>query len=148
MLHLLNLLFYSSVRTENEDLIVHFNIHIDPAYINIQAKDLEAILSNEISVEESLFFRNLTIDTKSLEVQPSDVLPQVTSPIPPTTTISQIITQAPLPPRKCYPLQLEYCQKLQYNLTTYPNILNHKTLKDVSEDVITFRELVSLIDLF
>ncbi|XP_018562305.1 atrial natriuretic peptide-converting enzyme [Anoplophora glabripennis] len=128
--------------TENEDLIVHFNIHIDPAYVSIQAKDLEAILSNEISVEESLFFKNLTIDTKSLEVHPSNVLPQVTSTTPPTTTFSQIVTQTPPPPRKCHPLQLEYCRKLPYNLTTYPNILKHKTLKDVSEDVITFRELV------
>ncbi|KAJ8918592.1 hypothetical protein NQ315_013097 [Exocentrus adspersus] len=128
--------------TEDEDLIVHFNIHIDPSYVNIKAKDLEAILANEISVEESLFFRNLTIDGKSLEVLPSNVLPQVTSSTAPTTTFSVAITQKPPPPRKCHPLQLDYCQKLHYNVTTYPNILNHKSLKDVSDDVITFRELV------
>lgn len=67
----------SYFRTEDEDLIVHFDIKVDPTYVGIGAEDLEAILANEISVEESLFFRNLTIDANSLEVKPSDALPQV-----------------------------------------------------------------------
>lgn len=56
---------------------MHFDIKVDPTYVGIGAEDLEAILANEISVEESLFFRNLTIDANSLEVKPSDALPQV-----------------------------------------------------------------------
>lgn len=56
---------------------MHFDIKIDPSYRDIKAKDLEAILANEISVEESLFFSNLTIDASSLEVKPGDALPQV-----------------------------------------------------------------------
>lgn len=56
---------------------MHFDIKIDPSYKDIKAEDLEAILANEISVEESLFFSNLTIDASSLEVKPGDDLPQV-----------------------------------------------------------------------
>lgn len=56
---------------------MHFDIKIDPSYKDIKAEDLEAILANEISVEESLFFGNLTIDASSLEVKPGDALPQV-----------------------------------------------------------------------
>nr|XP_023018863.1 atrial natriuretic peptide-converting enzyme [Leptinotarsa decemlineata] len=85
--------------TEDKDLIVHFNIHIDPYYVNIKAKDLEAILANEISVEESLFFKNLTIDSTSLEVIPSDVLPRTGTTTNPTT-LSQAVTKAPDPPRR------------------------------------------------
>ncbi|XP_074041256.1 atrial natriuretic peptide-converting enzyme isoform X1 [Leptinotarsa decemlineata] len=129
--------------TEDKDLIVHFNIHIDPYYVNIKAKDLEAILANEISVEESLFFKNLTIDSTSLEVIPSDVLPRTGTTTNPTT-LSQAVTKAPDPPRRCFPLELEYCKKLSHNVTTYPNIFTHRDIREVKNDVISFRELVDV----
>ncbi|KAJ8984937.1 hypothetical protein NQ317_012187 [Molorchus minor] len=128
--------------TEDKDLIVHFNIHIDPSYVDIEAKDLEDILANEISVEESLFFRNITIDSKSLEVHPGDVLPVITTTPSTTTATSVPITHTPPPPRRCSPLGLEYCSRLSYNRTTYPNVLGHKNINDVKNDVITFRELM------
>uniref|UniRef100_A0A6P7FDN8 Atrial natriuretic peptide-converting enzyme n=1 Tax=Diabrotica virgifera virgifera TaxID=50390 RepID=A0A6P7FDN8_DIAVI len=126
--------------TEDKDLVVHFNIHINPYYLEIRAKDLEHILSNEISLAESLFFKNLTIDVKSVEVKPENEPPQVSS----TTVISvtEAITEKPEPPRRCFPLELDYCKKLGYNITTYPNIFRHWSIKDVKNDVISFRELV------
>ncbi|KAF7270354.1 hypothetical protein GWI33_016680 [Rhynchophorus ferrugineus] len=129
--------------TEEKDLIVHFDIKIDPSYVNIKAEDLESILANEISVEESLFFKNLTIDARSLEVQPGDALPQMYSTTTAEATVtSEVATQPPHVPRYCSTVQLKYCNKLDYNLTTYPNIFDHKSLKDVRDDVISFREIV------
>ncbi|CAH1156249.1 unnamed protein product [Phaedon cochleariae] len=125
---------------ENKDLIVHFNIHIDPYYVDITAKDLETILASEIAVQESLFFKNLTIDSESLDVQPSNALQQPTS--TEAFTVTQAVTQTPDPPRRCFPLELEYCKKSGYNVTTYPNIFRHRGIKDVRDDVIPFRELV------
>ncbi|CAG9761004.1 unnamed protein product [Ceutorhynchus assimilis] len=129
--------------TENKDLIVYFDIKIDPTYVEIKAEDLEAILSNEISVEESLFFKNLTIDVNSLEVKPSDDLPQTMTTTLPTTAMSDaVVTHSPYVPRKCAPLNLRYCNNLNYNVTTYPNYLGHRSIKEVRENVISFRELV------
>ncbi|KAL1498247.1 hypothetical protein ABEB36_009077 [Hypothenemus hampei] len=129
--------------TEDQDLIVHFDIKIDPTYVDIKAENLEAILANEISVEESLFFRNLTIDANSLEVKPVDALPQMITSTAETTAMSEaMVTFAPYVPRKCAPLSLRYCDNLGYNITTYPNVLGHRSVKEVRENVISFRELI------
>ncbi|VEN35817.1 unnamed protein product, partial [Callosobruchus maculatus] len=125
--------------TEGKDVIVHFNIHIDPTYVNIRAGDLESILAKEISLKESLFFRNLTIDVKSLVVKPSHVLPQ---PITSTEAATSPVTEKPEPPRVCSPLRFEYCNRMGYNVTTYPNIFKHRSIEDVLENSIPFRELV------
>jgi atrial natriuretic peptide-converting enzyme len=34
------------------------------------------------------------------------------------------------------------CQNLPYNVTSYPNILGHASLKDVQDEMIEFRELI------
>ncbi|XP_030768366.1 atrial natriuretic peptide-converting enzyme [Sitophilus oryzae] len=130
--------------TEDKDLIVHFDIKIDPSYVSIKAQNLESILANEISVEESLYFKNLTIDPKSLEVKPSDAIPQMytTTTADPTVLPDSIVTLSPHLPRSCTNLQLPYCNKLDYNKTTYPNFLGHKNIKEVTDDVIAFREIV------
>lgn len=128
-------------RTEGKDLVVHFNIHIDPTYVEIEAKDLEDILAGEIS-DKSLFFRNLTIDSSTLEVKESHVIPLPTSSSTTSRIITQAITQTPPPPRRCAPLEISYCSNLKYNVTTYPNMLGHRNAKEVQEDVISFRELV------
>ncbi|KAF5273845.1 hypothetical protein FQA39_LY00960 [Lamprigera yunnana] len=128
--------------TEGKDLVVHFNVHIDPTYVSVAAKDVEKILFDEIKAE-STFFRNLTIDSSTLEVKESHVY---SLPTPSTTTIKiipqMITTQKPLPPRACSPVGIPYCSSLKYNVTTYPNVLGHKSKQEVEEDVISFRELV------
>lgn len=55
---------------------------------------------------------------------------------------SEAITQTPRPPRRCVPLDVKYCGNVNYNYTSYPNILGHENIKDVDEDFISFRELV------
>ncbi|XP_060529416.1 atrial natriuretic peptide-converting enzyme [Cylas formicarius] len=129
--------------TEGKDLIVHFDLRIDPSYVHIKADDLYGILANEVSVTESLFFQNITIDPNSLDMKPADALPQVYATTLPTIITTLAVTQTPADaPRTCTPLQLRYCSKLGYNVTTYPNVLEHKSIRDVREHVITFRELV------
>jgi hypothetical protein len=65
----------------------------------------------------------------------------LTTPLPITTLLvtTQSSTTVPPPPRLCGPIQLEYCSKLPYNVTSYPNKLGHRSLKEVLEDVIAFR---------
>ncbi|KRT83780.1 hypothetical protein AMK59_3853, partial [Oryctes borbonicus] len=126
---------------EGKDLIVHFNVHIDPTYIDADADDLKELLRKEITLEESLYFRNLTIDAKSLEVKESDTPIHSTTTPKATTPKPEPVTKLPEPPRRCSKLQLPYCNRLPYNITTYPNIFGHKTLSDVQNNMITFREI-------
>lgn len=129
-------------RIEGKDLVVHFNIHVDPMYITVSPEDLEQIILNEINLEESLYFRNITIDSKSLEIIPNDLITQPITTTLGTTSATRAVTQTPRPPRRCSRVNVSYCSKLSYNTTTYPNILGHENAKHVEDDVIAFRELV------
>lgn len=126
---------------EGKNLVVHFEVRFDPRFRTIEVSDVINILSKEINPSTSRYLINITIDPKSLEVQESisalnaQVALQTTiSTIPPTTT--------PPPPRRCSPLELSYCKNLPYNITSYPNLIGHKSLQEVEDDVIAFRELV------
>ncbi|XP_076678989.1 atrial natriuretic peptide-converting enzyme isoform X1 [Andrena cerasifolii] len=127
--------------SDGGDLVVHFDIRFDPRYQTITTPDVVDILSREISPESSKYLSNLTIDSQSLEVQESikalnaQVSSQTTVSTPPPTTTAP-------PPRRCSNLDLSYCKHLPYNVTSYPNVLGHRSLVDVQEDVIAFRELV------
>lgn len=59
------------------------------------------------------------------------------------TTVTEITTEKLKPPRKCAPMELDYCKSLGYNTTTFPNIFKHESIEDVRKNVIPFRELVS-----
>jgi len=65
----------------------------------------------------------------------------LTTPLPITTSVvtTPSSTTTPPPPRLCGPIQLEYCNKLPYNVTSYPNKLGHRSIKEVRDDVIAFR---------
>ena len=64
----------------------------------------------------------------------------LTTPLPITTSVvTTSSTTMPPPPRLCGPLELEYCNKLPYNVTSYPNKLGHRSIKEVRDDVIAFR---------
>lgn len=78
---------------------------IDPYYMEIEAKDIEAIISRQIALEDSPYFQNLTIDGNSVEVIPVDAILHQTTTLP-STVYSQAITQTPPPPRVCTPLQV------------------------------------------
>lgn len=134
---LINCLFYTC-RSEGGNLVVHFEIRFDPRYQTITTADIVEILTQEINPETSKYLTNLTIELPSLEVQESlkalnaQVGLQTTIATPPPTT-------TPPPPRRCTSLNLSYCKHLPYNVTSYPNILGHRSLADVQEDVIAFR---------
>lgn len=65
----------------------------------------------------------------------------LTTPLPITTSVvtAPSSTVTPTPPRLCGPIELDYCKNLPYNVTSYPNKLGHKSIKEVRDDVITFR---------
>lgn len=118
--------------------MVHFDVRFDPRYQTITTGNIVDILSRELNPETSRYLANLTIEAGSLEVQESlkalnaqTSLQSTASTLPPTTT-------AP-PPRRCSKLDLAYCRHLPYNISSYPNVLGHKSLTDVEEDVIAFR---------
>lgn len=44
--------------------------------------------------------------------------------------------------RKCVPLESGYCSNLPYNITTYPNMLGHKTIEEVDMVIDVIKEVV------
>lgn len=53
------------------------------------------------------------------------------------------------PPARCVPAQLSYCSGItsEYNLTSYPNLIGHLTIDEVSEDLISYRfDFNSVVD--
>lgn len=134
-------------RTEGRDLVVHFDVRFDPRYQTITTGNIVDILSRELSPETSRYLANLTIEAKSLEVQESLKALNAQISLQPTVSTLPPTTTAP-PPRRCSKLDLTYCQHLPYNVSSYPNILGHRSLADVEEDVIAFRyHFPSWIDL-
>ncbi|XP_012282643.1 atrial natriuretic peptide-converting enzyme isoform X2 [Orussus abietinus] len=127
--------------TESRDLVVHFDVRFDPLFRTITVPEVVDVLEREITSEYPKYLGNLTVDPKSIEVQES--LDALRSQVSMQTTVSTLppTTTAP-PPRKCSKLELSYCRHLPYNVTSYPNVLGHKSLEDVQNDVIAFRELV------
>lgn len=125
---------------EGEDLIVHFNAHFDARRMAITSTDIEEILTNEINLENSLYLTNLTIPLDSLVIRESsaDISPNVSI----STVSTSPSTTTRRPPRQCTSLQLNYCSKMTYNTTSYPNIVGHSNYYEVLDDVISFREIV------
>lgn len=63
-------MFVFIFRQENDDTMVHFNLHFDPTYYDIDTRDVEKVLMREIRLEDkSRYFANLTVDLNSLDVQ-------------------------------------------------------------------------------
>lgn len=127
--------------TQDKDLIVHFTITIDPAYTKANAKELEDIILDDIKIEDSLLFKGVKIDNASISVIPNSIIPDKPKLLP-TTIAFHAVTETPEPPRQCVPIQLPFCSKMNYKLTSYPNIFKHKNLQDVKNNIIPFRELM------
>lgn len=130
--------FFSPRRTENVDLTVHFYARFDPRYGDVEASDVIDVLSKEISSPRH--FLDVSIDPSSIvvkeKVEEVDKLAlqtyAATIEVPQTTT-------TPRPPRKCSSIEFEYCRHLGYNATSYPNLVGHKDLDEVKDDIIAFR---------
>nr|CAD7448568.1 unnamed protein product [Timema bartmani] len=132
---------------EGNDLVVHFNVHFDPRWLRVQTSDLFTVLSNEIILEEPMYLANLTIDPNSIDVKESSAALTTQQPLSSITavTLSPPTTVQPVP-RRCGPVQLEYCNKLLYNSTSYPNKLGHNNLQEVLDNVIAFRLCESIAE--
>lgn len=100
----------------------------------------------QIGLNSSRNFANLTLDAASLDIN------EVTGLIieQPSTSSSPLGLDVDVeeslavqkPPRRCEQLRLPYCQSIGYNITSYPNLLGHKSFDDMNADLIAFRELV------
>ncbi|KAK6638086.1 hypothetical protein RUM44_008511 [Polyplax serrata] len=125
---------------EGEDLVVHFNAHFDAGRMDITPSDIEDILTKEIRLEKSLYLTNLTIPVESILIRESTA--DMTTNYPMSTATTPASTTTRRPPRQCTRLQLDYCSKMSYNVTSYPNIIGHANYQEVLDDVIAFREIV------
>ncbi|XP_043270297.1 atrial natriuretic peptide-converting enzyme-like [Venturia canescens] len=126
---------------EGGDLVVHFDLRFDPRYQTLTVEDVAEVLLREITPGKAKYLASLTIDPKSLEVQESIAALNAESALQTTVSTPPTTTTAP-PPRTCSRVNLPYCRHLPYNVTSYPNVLGHKSLLEVEEDLIAFRELV------
>jgi len=96
------------------------------------------------SVTKKLYIMVLTYNVANMltvALLVSESSAALTTPLPITTPVvtTPSSTTTPPPPRLCGPIQLEYCNKLPYNVTSYPNKLGHRSIKEVWDDVIAFR---------
>ncbi|KAI5720493.1 hypothetical protein M8J77_007523 [Diaphorina citri] len=114
---------------EGFPLVVHFNLKFYPRRHPLDVRDLEEVLKS-----------NRTIDPDSVRIQEGEMLTALMQVSSTTTTTT---TEAPKAVTTCDPVQLSFCRSaLSYNLTAYPNIFGHMSIKDVEDDMIAFRELV------
>ncbi|XP_064555858.1 uncharacterized protein LOC135440544 isoform X3 [Drosophila montana] len=132
---------------DNNNIIVHFNMIFDPYAGLVSSGELLALFHEELSDAQSRHFANMTVDVSSVTIK--ETTGQIEEPIMSSSPLgghdetTEPTTTTPRPlPRRCEPLQLNYCRNVGYNVTTYPNMLGHATYEQVVEDVIVFRELV------
>ena len=133
------------------EVIVHLNVHLNGNKGKIESPDIYMILAEEIAQKRMKLFDKWNIDHDSLDVQERKWSLQEKSSllINPWTYKSifpgmlEGISTEPTPaPRKCLPLSLGYCQFLAYNLTSYPNVLNHWNLSSIEEEFIMYKEII------
>ena len=43
------------------------------------------------------------------------------------------------PPRQCMPFQMDYCRKLPYNFTSFPNAMSHADVHEAKHDIELFK---------
>ncbi|KAJ1532192.1 hypothetical protein ONE63_000813 [Megalurothrips usitatus] len=127
---------------EGEDLVVHFTLRFDSYYgANVAVPDLLHIM-HAVTVNGAPILDGLEVDPKSLLFREEGQGDLPTAPRTSTTPATTTTTEPP-PPRRCAPVGLDYCRRgLPYNATSYPNVLGHKDIAALREDVIAFRELV------
>ncbi len=45
----------------------------------------------------------------------------------------------PEDPRQCVPFQVDYCRKLPYNFTSFPNAMGHRDIGEAKHDIERFK---------
>lgn len=125
------------------NLTVFFGLKFNPHWQNIRAEDVKTMLRRHLSLA------NATFDVNSIFVEESTSLKSKTSVLSSTSEMYDaefhLINQNSFPPpARCVPAQLSYCSGItsEYNLTSYPNLIGHLTIDEVSEDLISYRGLI------
>ncbi|XP_017870387.1 PREDICTED: uncharacterized protein LOC108618767 [Drosophila arizonae] len=132
---------------DNNNIVVHFNMIFDPYAGLVSSGELLALFHEELSDPHRRHFANMTVDVASVTIKETTGLIEEpimsSSPLGGHDETTEPTSTTPRPqPRRCEPLQLNYCRNVGYNVTTYPNLLGHATYEQVVDDVIVFRELV------
>ncbi|XP_022238605.1 atrial natriuretic peptide-converting enzyme-like [Limulus polyphemus] len=140
---------------QSDDLVVHFNVHLSPETFEGDAADLYVILMEELTSLKYGIFKGLKIDQDSVQIQertPSGT--QLSGPWTPrqqypgylegfSTATFPVTSPRPIvPPRRCGPIQLNFCKTLSYNVTSYPNMVGHGDMYELEEDLVTYRQIV------
>lgn len=139
-------------REEDKKLTVHFNLHLSPEQPGISAADLYVILSEEVMRSRTGIFSDLDIDQGSIQIQerkppvddaldrwvPRRQYPGYLEGL--TTTPSSALSH--LIPRRCTPVEIPFCTNLPYNMTSYPNIVGHWNFSQITNDLVTFRQII------
>ncbi len=141
-------------KDNNDDVIVHFNIHMTAQRPDIDAADLFLVLGDEILNGKIGVFKNWTIDYNSLDIQerrfsresPESSSALLRNPWEHRTRFPGLLEGLPIvatpSPRKCTAIGLPFCNSLSYNKTSYPNIIGHWNMSSVEEDLISYRQII------
>ncbi|XP_046395230.1 atrial natriuretic peptide-converting enzyme [Ischnura elegans] len=131
------------------DLGFHSEIIFDTKWLDnesgepLNAANVHRILEQELFPPTRVYFANITVDPKSLYVQEEGAQVETTT----SAQSREETTMTPEPPRWCEEGKLKYCAvgngaESVSTLISYPNVFNHKSIAEVMQDLITFRETV------
>lgn len=132
---------------DDPELNVHFSLYFDPYRAIVSSADLLSVLTEQMNQNDLPHFANITLDATSLEINEVRDL-MIDEPATSSASIgsrNDTVDDAPVEPkiiRRCEAIRLPYCKQIGYNITTYPNLLNHMTINETLADLIMFREIV------
>ena len=133
---------------------MHFNLHLSPHRLDVDAADLFLVLGDEVLNNKKGLFKNITIDYDSIDLQERRLSKTpyalssafVRNPWEHKTRFPGLLeglsTQATPEPRRCTKIGLTYCNSISYNKTSYPNVIGHWNISSVEEDYLLFRQIV------
>ncbi|XP_040566515.1 uncharacterized protein [Lepeophtheirus salmonis] len=150
----------SKEKSKDGTLVVHFNIHTDPIRGKVKDEDLVSIMQREIDASNTDFdgnkpayslFGDIVIDSNTVKIQERLPNADFNSRQRPSGFFygeaegnfedgKEIKKKGN--ERTCSPFQIDYCRKLPYNFTTFPNAMGHINGEEAKHDVIGFREIV------
>lgn len=137
---------------DERGLLVHFNLRLaGDGGPSPTATDLYVVLIEEVRKTDSDLLAGLRIDHRSIHIrerEADDRAPTVWTPRKHYPGYLERPTTSPATPvevdRRCVAIQLDFCQTLSYNATSYPNLVGHRSVKEVTRQLVSFRQIVDL----
>lgn len=141
-------------KRNSSDIVVHLNLNLLSNRSNFDAADIYLILAEEIINNRYKIFNSLSIDHNSIDVQErrrsmKDFgMGGGSAPNPWTYKamypgLLEGLRSDPVPaPRRCGPINLNYCHFLSYNHTSYPNYFRHQNSSVIEDEFIIYKELI------